>query len=103
PELIHYSDVHRASKANYEMVTARGAAGLVIYPDDYLTFFEFVFACTRAEFKQGNLPKLTLYYDLFGEHIRGQVGKEFSVSGRKIAEKLRKAAGGFGDTLLEEA
>lgn len=89
-ELIHYSRPMRASKENFNVITARALQGMVIYPGDYTNFFSFRFTCNDHDLRTGFLPKFEMYYDLFGEDYHGMTKEAFVVHGKKITEKLRR-------------
>ncbi|NRA66274.1 MAG: putative DNA binding domain-containing protein [Pseudobacteriovorax sp.] len=92
-DLIHYSRPHRASKERFYLVTARALQGLVIYPEDYTNFFFFRFSVLKSEVSTMRFPPFEIYFDLFGQDFRGKLNEPFIISGKKIAEKVKKRLG----------
>ena len=89
-DLIHFSKPTKASRADFQLVTARALLGLVVYPGDYTYFFDFPFELTWNELASGKVPKFEVYYDLFASEFEGLVNEKFVVRGKKICEKLKK-------------
>lgn len=91
-DLIHYSLPMNASRPHFMVITARAQLGLVVYPGDYMFVFNFGFTLDRDELIHGQVDAFDVYYDLFAEDFTGISNEKFEISGRKIADKLRKKA-----------
>ena len=90
PDLIHYSQVQKASRNHYLKVTARAQPGLVIYPSDSIYFFLFEFSLPVDRQEQVKLSSFHLYYDLFAEDFDNLFQQNLSIPGKKILDKTRK-------------
>lgn len=75
-------------KPSYREITARAHPGLVIYPNDRLTFFEFHFFFNREQIIKKRLPDFNLYFDLFAENIRGITGQKMTIPGLTMTRIL---------------
>lgn len=89
-DLIHYSKPMSASKPHTSLITARALQGLVVYPHDYTFIYSFGFAADPRQWENLKLPPFKMSFDLFAEDFHAVVNQKYQISGKKIAEKLRK-------------
>lgn len=90
PSLIYYSSPTRGSKNNITVVTARVTPGLVIYPEDHMIFFVFSFDVPLSSILANSIPSFNLSYDLFSQHFKSKFGQTLKISGKKIAENIKR-------------
>ncbi len=89
-DLIHYSEPMNASRPHHTLITARAMPGLVVYPADYLFFFNFSFVLPRVDLLRNRLPKFEVFYDLFAADFKAVSNEKVSITGKKIAEKIKR-------------
>ena len=69
-------------------MTARATPGLVIYPGDRTSFFEFSIRFTLNEIHKRRLKDLSFFYDLFAENFRGIMEQKMVIPGEAITRIL---------------
>ncbi len=103
PDLIHYSQVQKASRSHFLKITARAQPGLVIYPNDSIYFFLFEFSLPMAsQSSHKKMPSFHLYYDLFAEDFENLFQQHLSIPGRKILDKTKKKLQDLADDTTTE-